>query len=190
MGYSGYGGYGYRDGVRIETASDALITPDSVNHGVPGGFPPSELMVAANGETGAAINGHVVIGDGPVFVSLYKHMLSVYLLADGVFHDQNLETIGVDLLDEVVIDFGDGTCSLDQDRMVERTDMLRFEIEGHVIEYRMVAHPRWVQHARITQPDGTVWTGFCGLEIGAGHEDEDDDATPVIERSHLALFGE
>jgi len=189
MGYSGYGGYGYRDGVRIETASDALITPDSVNHGVPGGFPPSELMVAANGETGAAINGHVVIGDGPVFVSLYKHMLSVYLLADGVFHDQNLETIGVDLPDEVVIDFGDGTCSLDQDRMVERTDMLRFEIEGHVIEYRMVAHPRWVQHARITQPDGTVWTGFCGLEIGAGHEDEDDDATPVIERSHLALFG-
>lgn len=190
MGYSGYGGYGYRDGVRIENASDALITPDSVNHGVPGGLPPADLMRAANGETGAAINGHVVIGDGPVFVSLYKHTLGIYLLADSAFHEQNPETIGVELPDGVVLDFGDGTAMLCQDRLVETTETLRFEIEGHVIEYRLVAHPRWVQHARITQPDGTVWTGFCGLEIGAGHEDEDDDSTAVIERSHLALFGD
>lgn len=27
------------------------------------------------------------------------------------------------------------------------------------------------QHARLTQPDGTVWSGFSGSEIGCGFED-------------------
>lgn len=185
MSYGGHGGLGYRNGELVENASDALLTPDCVNHGDPGGFPPSELMVLANGETGAAINGHVIIGDGPVFVSLYKHTLCIYLLADGRFHELNLMTIGVDLPDGVVVDLGDGTCALSQDLLVQDTDTLRFEVEDHVIEYRMIAHPRWVQHARITQPDGTVWTGFCGYEIGAGHDDEDTDP---IARRHQTIF--
>ena len=186
MGYSGYGGYGYRNGGRIETASDALLTPDCTNHGVPGGFPPGNLMASANDDPATAIYGHVVIGDGPVFVTLLKHTLSIHLLADGAFHDLNLQTIGVDLPDSVLIDFGDGTCMLDADRLVEETETLRFAVDGHLVEYRMVAHPRWVQHARLTHPDGTVWTGFCGSEIGAGHDDEDTDP---IERRHREIFG-
>lgn len=185
MSYGGHGGLGYRNGELVENASDALITPDCVNHGVPGGFPPADLSVIANGDTGGAINGHVILGDGPVMVTLYKHTLAIYLLADGRFHEQNLMTIGVDLPDGVVIDFDDGTCMLSADRLVEDTDTLRFEIEGHAIEYRMIAHPRWVQHARITQPDGTVWTGFCGNEIGAGHDEED---TAPIARRHQTIF--
>ena len=186
MGYSGYGGFGYRDGARIEMASDALITPDGINHGDPGGLPPSDLTVGANNDPASAIYGHVVIGDGPVFMTLLKQSMSIHLLADSTFHDLNLQTIGVDLPEDVLIDFGDGTCMLDADRLVECTETLRFEVEGHVIEYRMIAHPQWVQHARITQPDGTVWTAFCGSEIGAGHDEE--DTAPIAEK-HLRIFG-
>lgn len=181
MGYSQYGGMGYRNGAHVPAASDALITADLVNHGTPGGFPAKDV----DEKDGRAVGGHVVIGDGPVLVSLYKHTLLVHLVVGDRFQELDLATIGVDLPEEVVIVFDDGTSILSQDRLVEGTDTLRFEVAGHVIEYRMIAHYRWVQHARITQPDGTVWTGFCGSEIGAGHDDEDTDP---IARRHLTIF--
>mgnify|MGYP006871978404 CR=1 FL=1 len=74
MAYSDYGGYAYRNGVRVEFRSDAVIKPDGDLFATPGMWP----GFAADITTGEGHNrekrvhwpsGHAIIGDGPINLS-------------------------------------------------------------------------------------------------------------------------
>jgi hypothetical protein len=192
MGYSEYGGYGYRNGDRIKAASDAVVTPDMANAGTPGhwpGFGPvadDMGMQAFYALKERSVDGHVVIGDGPVLVALHKlTTMTVHVLENGAFTEIDLIAIGQDLPDDIVSDHGDGSLHLDRDALELLADPLRFMIDGHLIEYRIARDPQIVQHVRLTQPDGTVWSAFCGSEIGEGHDEA--DTAPIVEK-HRRIF--
>ena len=46
------------------------------------------------------------------------------------------------------------------------------EIEGYKFEWAQWEDPAQVE-LRLVEPDGTVWTGFSGYGIGAGHDPDD-----------------
>ena len=56
MAYSDYGGYAYLNGIHIAERSDTSIKIDSTTE----------------------IDGHVVLGDGPIYVVLYKQSVIIY----------------------------------------------------------------------------------------------------------------
>lgn len=66
MAYSDYGGFAYRDGALQEDRSDVVLTPDGLK-ATPGMWPG---WVLEEGRAGGSY--HVVLGDGPIFVTLYK----------------------------------------------------------------------------------------------------------------------
>jgi hypothetical protein len=179
MSYGEYGGLGYRDGALVESASDAVITPEMENVGTHGSW------TDRSGRPDA-VYGHVVVGDGPVLVALHKQSyLSIHLLADGAFAEIEPTSVAVDLPDELVGDHGDGELVLDAHALASHGRPIRMELEGHAIEYLVRHEPRMVQHVRLVQPDGTVWTAFSGAEIGAGH---DEDDTRAAAARHAGAF--
>lgn len=194
MSYSQYGGLGYRNGELVEAASDAVITTEMDNLGRAGVWPGFTDAASRMGMEvfhdlrSRSVSGHVVMGDGPVLVSLHKQTaMEIHVLADGKFDEIDLVAIAVDLPDGLISDWGDGTLHLDSDALIRHGEPVRFEIDGHVVEYAVRQDPQLVQHVRLTQSDGTVWTGFSGSEIGAGHDDE--DTAPVIVK-HRAVFAD
>ena len=56
MAYSDYGGYAYLNGIHITERSDTSIKIDSTTE----------------------IDGHVVLGDGPIYIVLYKQYAIIY----------------------------------------------------------------------------------------------------------------
>lgn len=180
MAYSDYGGFAYRNGVRVEDRSDAVIGVDMVNHGQPGVWP--GFVAHANGKTPEeaqeqremSVDGHVVLGDGPVLVSMYKQTsLRVFVVKDGALFPQGLAEIAVDLPPELLTTW-EGKPDVNTFEAAEQNaGVLRFEIEGHQIEAVFEQTDNFYQFARLTQPDGTVWTGFSGYGVGAGLEDGD-----------------
>lgn len=86
---------------------------------------------------------HVILGDGPIHVCLYKQS---YV---GVFNNG----------EEVETDF-------DSDREQDH-----FEIDGWLVEVRYEYSDNYYVFVKVTQPDGTVWHGFSGYGIGSGLED-------------------
>lgn len=188
MSYSQYGGVAFRGGIRVPNASDAVLTPELVNLGTPGVYPGFVDAIDAlgkaafEGERARSISAHVVLGDGPLIIALHKQVtMAVHLLVGDAFSEVDLCQFGVDLPEGTVAD-DDGHLSLDTYQVERKGLTLRFEVAGNAIEYRII---RSVQHVRLTQPDGTVWSGFSGSEIGAGHDDE--ETAPFI-RQHLKLF--
>src|ERR1700761_5545867 len=83
MAYSDYGGYAYRNRERVIERSDFTMTPDGP-FGVPGMYPGFAALAAGKTREEALKlheypQGHAVLGDGPVFVCLYKQStLRVY----------------------------------------------------------------------------------------------------------------
>lgn len=161
MAYSDYGGYAYRNGVRVEERSDAVIRPDMVNVGAPGVYP--GFVAIAAGQTldefekvrAAALDGHVVLGDGPVFAVLYKQTyLMAYRLIDGGFikAPELSGFSGYDLAENSL-------------------PPAVFDVDGHKFEVLFENSDNYYQYVRLTHPDGTVWTGFSGYGVGAGLED-------------------
>lgn len=192
MSYSEYGGCGYRNGDKVDAASDAVVTPDMANAGSPGhwpGFGPVADrmgMEAFYALKAKSVDGHVVIGDGPVLIALHKQStMTVHVLEKGVFTEIDLVAIGDDLPDGLVSEYGDGSLNLDTDALQDHGAPIRFRIDGHLIEYQLASGGRPVQHVRLTQPDGTVWTGFSGYEIGAGHDESD---TQLAVSRHRQIF--
>lgn len=202
MGYGQYGGIAYRNGARVDDRSDAMIKPDMGNLGIPGCIPdPSTAGMSASDFAAirkSCVRAHVVLGDGPVLVSLNKtSWFDISVLRDGAFHaltDQELAAAAVDLPEDLLEKDDDGEPvaprALDRFRLGDmdgHEGVVRFGVDGHVVEYRMMRVRGYAQHARLTQPDGTVWSGFSGSEIGYGFEDEDDMTGPHIQR-HATAF--
>ncbi len=142
MAYSDYGGYAYRNGEHVIDRSDVVLSPEGLKS-TPGVWPGFVLDEGRNGGS-----HHVILGDGPIFVSLYKQScLRVYRLSEQI----DLPEFDSDSHDE--------------------NNPFVFEVDGVKITAVFECSDNYYQYVKIEQPDGTVWTGFSGYGVGAGLED-------------------
>lgn len=164
MAYSDYGGYAYKNGERVVERSDAVLSPEGIRS-TPGEWPGWTIH---EGRAGGSF--HVLLGDGPIFVGLYKQSdLSIHRLDEKV-----------DLFDCIVTPNpptetyeweGETVRYLDHRQFQTTRDPCEFEIDGHRITVYWRLEDNHYQYARLIQPDGTIWTGFSGYGVGAGLED-------------------
>jgi len=178
MAYSDYGGYAYRNGERVEDRSDCTITPEGDTFGTPGMWPGFTKALIFGIESSATDwpDGHAVLGDGPIFLVLYKQ-------TQFHIHRGFIEVDPVALLHPASQDIGavrtftakDGAVSIyiDTDYFCDTEEPCRFLVDGCLIEIWWTQEDNFYQYARLTQPDGTVWTGWSGYGVGAGFEDGD-----------------
>lgn len=176
MAYSDYGGYAYKNGERVEERSDYTIRPDGSGVGTPGAYPGFAMAAAgANAEQIKQFvsypHHHVVLGDGPILVGLYKQSCtSIYR------NGKELE--GTDFLipecAEAISSYeyeGKTVRYVSSDWSISNDKPVIFEVDGVRIEAQYVVTDNYYQLVKVTQPDGSVWTGFSGYGVGAGLED-------------------
>ncbi|NEV75614.1 hypothetical protein DYI24_00790 [Rhodopseudomonas sp. BR0C11] len=161
MAYSDYGGYAYRNGERQEDRSDAVLSPDGIKS-TPGMWPG---WVMAEGRNGNSF--HVILGDGPIFVSLYKQS---HIAISRLGQSLNLIEIMTDK-PEGAIASHDGIEYISHDWFIEREKPCTFRVDGHLITVFWTVEDNYYQYVRLEQPDGTVWTGWSGYGVGAGLDD-------------------
>lgn len=163
MAYSDYGGYAYRNGERVPERSDAVLSPSGIKS-TPGAWPGWTIEEGRNGGS-----YHVILGDGPIFVGLYKQSsLTICRCMDEV----PLLDCAIELPEGAIWEALDETRYLNEDHFKTTEEIARFEVDGHVIEAAFRIEDNHYQYVRLTQPDGTVWTGFSGYGVGAGFEDD------------------
>lgn len=167
VAYSDYGGFGYLDGTLIIDRSDVVLTPEGLKS-TPGMWPG---WVMNEGREGGSY--HVVIGDADVLVCLYKQS-SFTIIHNG----KTLDPVDVMAME----DKGEFTTRyagkdneevwyVDTDALISAERIARFEVGEYVLEMLFEISDNHYQYARLTQPDGKVWTAFAGYGVGAGLED-------------------
>lgn len=170
MAYSDYGGYAYRNGNRVKERSDATIGPDGDVFGSPGVWPGFAAYAAGGTDEYEKRknwpSGHVVLGDGPIYVVLYKQSdVRVYR------GPERLD--GVELLKDMPADVVK-SCSigkyLDTSYFSGTEECCVFEVDGWRLEVFFRHEDNYYQYARLIQPDGNVWHGWSGYGVGAGLE--------------------
>lgn len=176
MAYSDYGGYAYRNGVRVEERSDCTIKPDGDTFGTPGSWPGFAMLAAGvpGGEVKKLIqypHGHAVLGDGPIHVMLYKQS-TLRVFRAGV----ELDT--ADLLEsptsEQIYEYewnGKKRRDINTDHFRDNDIPCVLTVDGWRIEARWTHEDNYYQYVRVTQPDGVEWCGWSGYGVGAGLED-------------------
>lgn len=175
MAYSDYGGYAYRNGERVVERSDYTIAPDGDNFGTPGSWPGFAMMAAglSQEEVQKRIqwpHGHAVLGDGPIYVVLYKQSsvrvfkipdeLDVVDLVTGPLHTRSYKD-------------GEGKdrkC-LSSAPYIENEEPCVIEVDGWKLTVRFMEEDNFYVYARLEQPDGAIWHGWSGYGVGAGLED-------------------
>jgi hypothetical protein len=142
MAYSDYGGYAYRNGVRVDERSDFTINAMRSNS-----------------------RGHAVLGDGPIYLTLYKQSsVGLYRGVEKIDIDSTMsDKEGVEFFEE-------GDCYLDSDQFISADKPAVMEVDGWVIEVRFTHEDNHYVYAKVTQPDGTLWHGWSGYGVGAGLE--------------------
>ena len=154
MAYSDYGGYAYRDGVRVVGRSDFTITPDG-GFESPGMWPGFGAIIDGMSEEEAKKisgypSGHAVLGSGPVYVTMYKQSdISVYHNSELLFRPHVHFNYDVDDHDY----HGD------------------IDFLGYRLGFRSIEDDNYYLFAQLVEPDGTVWAGFSGYGVGCGLED-------------------
>ena len=126
MAYSDYGGYAYLNGIHITERSDTSIKIDSTTE----------------------IDGHVVLGDGPIYIVLYKQYAIIY---NG---GERLKTF-----------------SYPMDITDDRTINEFLEVDGHFIQIYLTSEDNYYVYVKLEQPNGNTWYGFSGYGVGAGLEE-------------------
>ena len=126
MAYSDYGGYAYLNGIHITERSDTSIKIDSTTE----------------------IDGHVVLGDGPIYIVLYKQYVIIY--SGG----EQLKTFSYPL-------------DITDDRTINEF----LNIDHHNISIYLTYEDNYYVYAKLEQPNGNTWYGFSGYGVGAGLED-------------------
>lgn len=164
MAYSDYGGYAYKNRVRVEDRSDTVLTPDGVQS-TPGQWPGWTLEAGRNGGS-----YHALLGDGPIFVSLYKQSsIGIHRLGE--------ELCAADYL----VDPKEG----DTNETEWRGELHRYIVDDNfrddrpaviqIDDYRITVYwtdeDNYYLYVQLEQPDGTIWHGFSGYGVGAGLED-------------------
>jgi hypothetical protein len=173
MSYSDYGGYAYRNGSRIAERSDATISPDGDVFGTPGMWPGFAALLAGGKDELLKRqewpSGHVVLGDGPIYVALYKQ--SCVSLCRG---PERLDPLAFlkGAPPEAVVDY-DGKSYLNHDYFKDLGECCVFEVDGWRLEVFFQIEDNHYQYARLAQPNGVVWHGWSGYGVGAGLEDCD-----------------
>jgi hypothetical protein len=181
MAYSDYGGYAYRNGVRVKDRSDAVLTPDGVK-ATPGMWPGWVLTEGRSGES-----HHALLGDGPIFVGLYKQStVRIYQLGEEL---SQADFVVTGVAPDAFHEWG-GRKYVDSQPFVNADAPVIFEVDGRRLEVRWAEEDNYYVYARLTQPDGVVWTGFSGYGVGAGLEDAGYGySTGERERELSLLFG-
>lgn len=146
MSYSDYGGYAFRNSQRVKGRSDVIIN-EGVLKASPGTYPGFAFPEIKGGQ-----HYHVLLGDGPVHLGLYKQC-SLGLYLRGKELDLDEYGLGYDDLDE------------------EKGNIVTVVIEGCEIKVTLRNEDNLYIYAQLTEPDGTVWQGFSGYGVGAGLED-------------------
>ena len=126
MAYSDYGGYAYLNGIHITERSDISIKIDSTTE----------------------IDGHVVLGDGPIYIVLYKQYAIIY--SGG----EQLKTFSYPL-------------DITDDRTINEF----LEVDGYFIQIYLTSEDNYYVYAKLKCPSGNTWYGFSGYGVGAGLED-------------------
>lgn len=163
MSYSDYGGYAYKNGTRVEDRSDAVITGTAET--VPGMYPGLALALQGVDNPSEIIwnnpHGHVVLGDGPLYVGLYKQSSTWSWLGK---QELNMREY-TDLSPENYYEWGD----LDLDKVLGQ--MIKYALPGGTLYVMYEEDDNYYQYARLDQSDGNVWHGWAGYGVGAGLED-------------------
>lgn len=159
MAYSDYGGYAYKNGQRVVERGDYTLTEDGgfESPGVWPGF--TAVAQGATQEEALAVasapTGHAVLGTGPIYVLLYKqYSISVY-------HNTNL------LFRPFPHIHYDGW----YEEGHKRDWQSRIDFDKYRLEFRCFETDNLYIFAELTEPDGSIWTGFSGYGIGTGLED-------------------
>lgn len=160
MAYSDYGGYGYKNGVRVEDRSDAVLTDKGIlsTPGMYPGFAFQEALTLGS--------YHVLLGDDPVFVGMHKQT-SLYIVKDGI--KLNLIDVCVDE-NPHLWEYNDMSY-IDTDKYSATDEKCTFKVDDVLIEVHWVRTDNMYQLVKVTYPDGTVWHGFSGYGVGAGLEE-------------------
>lgn len=58
-------------------------------------------------------------------------------------------------------------------------EIIQGEIKGYKYEAEFKTEPNRVI-LKLTEPDGTIWTGVSGFELGAGHDEDDTRAERLM----------
>lgn len=177
MAYSDYGGYAYRNGRRVEERSDATITPEGDTFGTPGAWPGFGMLAAGvpHEEVQKRIewpNGHAVLGDGPIYVVLYKQSyLSIYRgpnKLDSLAFLKDAPEAAIEVWKDKE---GIEHRWLNEDHFKTTEECCVFEVDGYRVEAFFRIEDNHYQYVRLIQPDGNVWHGWSGYGVGAGLED-------------------
>lgn len=165
MAYSDYGGYAYKNGKRVEDRSDAVLSPEGVQS-TPGQWPGWTLEVGRNGGS-----FHALLGDGPIFVGLYKQSsVTVSRLGEEIDPTTLLQKPEPGAIKEYQSE-GKTVHYLDSDHFREADKPCVLEVDGCKIEITWQEEDNYYVYVRLTQPDGNVWCGWSGYGVGAGLED-------------------
>ena len=178
MAYSDYGGYAYRNGVRVEDRSDCTISPEGDTFGSPGMWPGFSAFAAGGKDEYDKRkdwpSGHVVLGDGTIYVVLYKQSsLMIYRGQDEIDNVTLLKNPSPDWVKKWTDKEGKEHQFVNTDHFKSSGELCTFEVDGVTIEVYFREEDNHYQYAKVTQADGNVWTGFSGYGVGAGLEDAD-----------------
>jgi hypothetical protein len=176
MAYSDYGGYAYRNGQRVAERSDATISPDGDVFGSPGMWPGFAAYAAGGKEEYEKRrewpSGHVVLGDGPIYVVLYKQSyVSIHRGPDGLDELVLLKDMTPDAVATWTDKEGKTHRWLNTDYFRNSETHCAFEVDGWLLEVFFREEDNHYQYAKLTQPDGNLWHGWSGYGVGAGLED-------------------
>lgn len=162
MAYSDYGGYAYRNGLLVIDRSDAVLSPDGIKS-TPGQWPGWTLKEGRDGGS-----HHVLLGDGPIFVSLYKQSyVGVYRLGDSL---DLVPLLDGDFPDDAIYVSNSGQKSIKYDYFRDNKLPCNLAVDGHKVQIVWKLTDNYYCFARIEQPDGAFWCGFSGYGVGAGFE--------------------
>lgn len=176
MAYSDYGGYAYKNGVRVKERSDCQISPQGDIFGKPGIYPGFVNYIEGGKDKFESRlewpAGHVILGDGPIFVMLYKqNYLSIYRGPLKLDETSLLTTARKEAIKTWEDSNGEEFRYVDTDHFNSTEDPCTFEINGYKITVYWRLKDNYYQYAQIEQPDRNVWHGWTGYGVGAGLED-------------------
>ena len=174
MSYSDYGGYGYRNGEHQIARSDCVLAdePKSIPGMYPGfaylmqDVPPDEFERDMN----TYPNGHVVLGDGPAYVGLYKQSTVQVWAFERLLDLESLATVPIP--DECYSDTYGPRRFSPTGRLEELGEVrLAFSLPGAKLDVAWTYEDNYYVYARMVTDSGDVWTGWSGYGVGAGLED-------------------
>lgn len=157
MAYGDYGGYAYRQGERVTARSDVSFKD-----------------IGVDGDGGPRGLHHVLIGDGPIYLSLIKQ---TYV---SLYRNGSILPIVPRVGPEWKADYSNAEhVWLDYEYGIENTVPVEFEIDGHFVTIWFERSHNYFTFIQLEQPDGIVWNGFSGYGVGAGFEEDDEGNEPT-----------